>query len=158
MNPQFAQIAPPTELSVLLSFQIRVARLDRRHDAVPAVALDRDRGAEPDRELLLLRPRTGAATLDLLPPLEHVAIGVRAEVGAVDLTIDEVLALAAGRRDPPRRADRATASRSTPATADLPRDARSHRRHLAVQVHDRVARLEEAAAEPRRDDDAEVAP
>ena len=25
MNPQFAQIAPPTELSVLLSFQIRVA-------------------------------------------------------------------------------------------------------------------------------------
>ena len=93
MNPQFAQIAPPTELSVLLSFQIRVG------DSTGVMTL-----CLPWRSIETVAPsltansyfsgqRTGAASLDLLPPLEHVLIGVRAEVGAVDLTIDEVLSL-----------------------------------------------------------------
>ncbi len=116
MNPQFAQIAPPTELSVLLSFQIRVG------DSTGVMTL-----CLPWRSIETVAPsltansyfsgqRTGAASLDLQPPLEHVLIGVRAEVGAVDLTIDEVLSLGRGRRDPARRARSTRASRSTRAT------------------------------------------
>ena len=40
--------------------------------------------------------RTSAAPLDLLPRLDRSLIGVRAEVGAVDLRIEDVLALRPG--------------------------------------------------------------
>ena len=86
MNPQFAQIAPPNELSVLLTFQIRVARVDRRDGAVPAVPLDRDRRAQPDGELLLLGPAHATPPLSTCASgLDDVAIEVRAELGAVEL-------------------------------------------------------------------------
>ena len=125
MNPQFAQIAPPTELSVLLSFQIRVG------DSTGVMTL-----CLPWRSIETVAPsltansyfsgqRTGAASLDLLPPLEHVLIGVRAEVGAVDLTIDEVLSLRRGRRDPARRPDRRGLHALRGRHADLQGDARA---------------------------------
>jgi flagellar motor switch protein FliM len=145
MNPQFAQIAPPTELSVLLSFQIRVG------DSTGVMTL-----CLPWRSIETVAPsltansyfsgqRTGAASLDLLPPLEHVLIGVRAEVGAVDLTIDEVLSLAEGdviRLGVPIDEGFTLYAGDTPTYKVMPG---SHRRQLAVQVHDRVARIEEAA-------------
>ena len=156
MNPQFAQIAPPTELSVLLSFQIRVA------DSTGVMTL-----CLPWRSIETVAPsltansyfsgqRSGAATLDLLPPLEHVLIGVRAEVGAVELTIDEVLSLTEGdviRLGVPIEDGFVLYAGDTPTYRVMPG---SHRRQLAVQVHDRVARHRGGRREPADDRTREV--
>ena len=96
MNPQFAQIAPPTELSVLLSFQIRVG------DSTGVMTL-----CLPWRSIETVAPsltansyfsgqRTGAATLDLLPP-PRARADRRARRGRRRRpAIDEVLSLAEG--------------------------------------------------------------
>ena len=96
MNPQFAQIAPPTELSVLLSFQIRI------HESSGVMAL-----CLPYRSIESVAPSlttqsyfSGQRSVDpsfsLAGGLEGVDIELRAEVGAVDLRIEDVLALRPG--------------------------------------------------------------
>jgi flagellar motor switch protein FliM len=142
MNPQFAQIAPPTELSVLLSFQIRVA------DATGVMTL-----CLPWRSIETVAPnltansyfsgmRSGAGGVDLVPPLEHVEIEVRAEVGAVELSIDEVLSLREGdvvRLGVPVEEGLTLWAGDVAAYRVVPG---SHRRQLSVQVHDRITRPE----------------
>jgi flagellar motor switch protein FliM len=96
MNPQFAQIAPPTELSVLLSFQIRI------HESSGVMAL-----CLPYRSIETVAPslttqsyfsgqRAADPSFTLAPGVEEVDIELRAEVGAVDLRIEDVLALRPG--------------------------------------------------------------
>jgi flagellar motor switch protein FliM len=96
MNPQFAQIAPPTELSVLLSFQIRI------HESSGVMAL-----CLPYRSIESVAPSlttqsyfSGQRAVDpsfsLAGGLQGVDIELRAEVGAIDLRIDDVLALRPG--------------------------------------------------------------
>jgi flagellar motor switch protein FliM len=96
MNPQFAQIAPPTELSVLLSFQIRI------HESSGVMAL-----CLPYRSIETVAPslttqsyfsgqRTADPSFTLVPGVEEVDIEVRAEVGALDLRNEDVLALRPG--------------------------------------------------------------
>ncbi len=147
MNPQFAQIAPPTELSVLLSFQIRLG------DSTGVMTL-----CLPWRSIESVAPsltassyfsgqRTGAEILDLRPPLDDVTIGVRAEVGAVELTIDEVLSLREGdvvRLGVPVDRPLVLYAGNTPTYHVVPG---THRRQLAVQVHDRVPRPHHDAVE-----------
>ena len=96
MNPQFAQIAPPTELSVLLSFQIRV------HESTGLMALCLPwRSIEPVANSLTARLLPGGRSGGARRAADELrwatwTIELRAEVGAVELTIDDVLAL---RRD-----------------------------------------------------------
>ena len=155
MNPQFAQIAPPTELSVLLSFQIRVG------DATGVMTL-----CLPWRSIETVAPnltansyfsgqRGGSAGVDLLPSLEHVLIEVRAEVGAVELSIDEVLSLVEGdvvRLGVPIEDGLVLLAGGTPTYRVMPG---AHRRQLAVQVHDRIPRPRDD--EPPTADDEAVA-
>jgi flagellar motor switch protein FliM len=138
MNPQFAQIAPPTELSVLLSFQIRVA------DTTGVMTL-----CLPWRAIETVAPSLTANSfysgargraIDLAPPLEHVEIELRAEVGAVELTLDEVLSLRPGdvvRLGVPIESGVRLLAGDLAAYRVMPG---AHRRRLAVQVHDRIAR------------------
>jgi flagellar motor switch protein FliM len=140
MNPQFAQIAPPTELSVLLSFQLRVA------DSTGVMTL-----CLPWRSIETVAPsltansyfsgvRAGVAGLDLTEPLSGVLIGVRAEVGSVELSIDEVLSLREGdvvRLGVPVEDGITLYAGDTAAYRVVPG---AHRRQLAVQVHDRITR------------------
>ena len=116
MNPQFAQIAPPTELSVLLSFQIRVG------DSTGVMTL-----CLPWRSIETVAPsltansyfsgqRTGAATLDLLPP-PRARADRRPRRGRRRRPDDRRGAVArGGRRDPARRPDRRGLHAATPAT------------------------------------------
>ena len=142
MNPQFAQIAPPTELSVLLSFQIRV------HESTGLMALCLPwRSIEPVASNLTASgyfsgARDAAANSELRQGLEDIAIEVRAEVGAVELTIDDVLALQPGdviRLGIPAEHGVRLLAGPTATYRVFPG---SHRRHLAVQVHERIARPE----------------
>jgi flagellar motor switch protein FliM len=153
MNPQFAQIAPPTELSVLLSFQIRVA------DTTGVMTL-----CLPWRAIETVAPSLTANSfysgargraIDLAPPLEHVEVELRAEVGAVELTLDEVLSLRPGdvvRLGVPIDAGVRLLAGDLAAYRVMPG---AHRRHLAVQVHDRIAR---PAQPPMPDDELEARP
>src|SRR3954447_15073453 len=96
MNPQFAQIAPPTELSVLLSFQIRV------HESSGVMALCLPyRSIESVAHNLTTQSyfsgqRTADPSFSLVQGVEEVDIELRAQVGAVDLRISDVLALRPG--------------------------------------------------------------
>jgi flagellar motor switch protein FliM len=146
MNPQFAQIAPPTELSVLLSFQIRV------HESTGLMALCLPwRSIEPVANSLTANSyfsgqRSGGQSEELRQGLGDVSIELRAEVGAVDLTIDEVLGLEVGdviRLGVPAEEGVRLLAGPTATYRVFPG---SHRRHLAVQVHDRIARPDEPAA------------
>ena len=96
MNPQFAQIAPPNELSVLLSFQVRI------HESTGVMAL-----CMPYRSIETVAPsltahsyfsgqHTNDAPLSLRSGLDEVDVEVRAELGAVDLRIEDVLGLQVG--------------------------------------------------------------
>jgi flagellar motor switch protein FliM len=96
MNPQFAQVAPPTELSVLLSFQIRI------HESSGVMAL-----CLPYRSIESVAPslttqsyfsgqRSADPSFSLAGGVEDVDIEMRAEVGAIDLRIEDVLALRPG--------------------------------------------------------------
>ena len=151
MNPQFAQIAPPNELSVLLSFQVRI------HESTGVMAL-----CMPYRSIEKVAPsltahsyfsgqRTNAEPLSLRAGLDEVDVEVRAEIGAVDLRIEDVLG-AAGRRRRSASACRPRTARGC--TPGPPRPTRcspgSFRRQLAVQVQERVARplAIESAEEP----------
>jgi flagellar motor switch protein FliM len=140
MNPQFAQIAPPTELSVLLSFQIRVG------DSTGVMTL-----CLPWRSIETVAPnltansyfaagRAGTRGVDLVPPLEQVQIEVRAEVGGTEIPLGEVLALEVGdvvRLGVPVQQGIVLLAGDTPLYRVMPG---SHRRHMAVQVHDRIPR------------------
>ena len=87
------------------------ARVDRRDGAVPAVALDRARRPQPDRELVLLRASAPArpASTCCQPASSDIAIE-RARRGRRGRPDDRRRAVAAARRrHPPRRPDRARA-------------------------------------------------
>jgi flagellar motor switch protein FliM len=154
MNPQFAQIAPPTELSVLLSFQIRVG------DATGVITL-----CLPWRSIETVAPsltansyfaggRAGVRGVDLLPPLEHVQIDIRVEVGGTDLQLGEVLALEEGdviRLGVPVEQGVVLYAGDTPLYRVMPG---SHRRHMAAQVHDRIARPIPIEDEPEQEEAA----
>lgn len=143
MNPQFAQIAPPTELSVLLSFQIRVG------EATGVMTL-----CLPWRSIETVAPsltahsyfqsqRSGETGESIALGLSDVEIEVRAEVGAVELTIDEVLALEVGdvvRLGVPVEQGVTLFAGDTPTYQVAPG---AHRRRLSVQVHDRVGPLDD---------------
>ncbi|CAA9546104.1 MAG: Flagellar motor switch protein FliM [uncultured Thermoleophilia bacterium] len=138
MNPQFAQIAPPTELSVLLSFQIRVGE----STGVMTLCL-------PWRSIETVAPsltassyfsgqRSTADTVRLGEGLLDVEIELRAEVGAVELAIDDVLSLRPGdivRLGVPVDDGLTLYAGSAPAYRAAPG---AHRRRLAVQIHDRL--------------------
>ena len=86
--------------------------------------------------------RDAAANNELRQGLEDIAIEVRAEVGAVELTIDDVLALQPGdviRLGIPAEHGVRLLAGPTATYRVFPG---SHRRHLAVQVHERIARPE----------------
>src|SRR4051794_18514524 len=96
MTPQFAQVAPPTELSVLLSFQIRIDE----SSGVMALCL-------PYRSIESVAPslttqsyfsgqRANDKSFSLAGGVEEVDIEMRAEIGAIDLRIEDVLALRPG--------------------------------------------------------------
>jgi flagellar motor switch protein FliM len=96
MNPQFAQIVPPTELSVLLSFQIRV------HETTGVMALCLPyRSIESVAHNLTTQSyfsgqRVADPSFTLADGVEEVDIELRAEVGSIDLRISDVLNLRPG--------------------------------------------------------------
>jgi flagellar motor switch protein FliM len=139
MNPQFAQIAPPTELSVLLSFQLRV------HETSGVMALCLPyRSIEQVVSKLTVSSyfqggRTGGPTLSLDDYVGDVDIELRAEVGACDLRIDDVLAL---RRDDVIKlgvpVEQGVTLMAGPASLYRAFPG-AHRRSLAVQIQERIA-------------------
>jgi len=148
MNPQFAQIAPPTELSVLLSFQIRVGEATGVLTlCLPWRSIETVAPSLTANSFYSVGTRQGAG-VDLLAPIEQVMIEVRAEVGAVDLTIDEVLSLRPGdvvRLATPVNDGVALYAGDVPLYRVMPG---AHRRRLAVQVHDRLVRPGDAPSDP----------
>ena len=150
MNPQFAQIAPPNELSVLLSFQVRI------HESTGVMAL-----CMPYRSIETVAPsltahsyfsgqHTNDAPLSLRGGLDEVDVEVRAELGAVDLRIEDVLGLQVGdviRLGVPAEEGARLFAGPAEAYQVFPG---SFRRQLAVQVQERVSRplAIESADEP----------
>ncbi|MDX6569117.1 MAG: flagellar motor switch protein FliM, partial [Gaiellales bacterium] len=150
MNPQFAQIAPPNELSVLLSFQVRI------HESTGVMAL-----CMPYRSIETVAPsltahsyfsgqHTNDAPLSLRSGLDEVDVEVRAELGAIDLRIEDVLGLQVGdviRLGVPAEEGARLFAGPAEAYQVFPG---SFRRQLAVQVQERVSRplAIESADEP----------
>ena len=140
MNPQFAQIAPPNELSVLLSFQVRV------HESTGVMAL-----CMPYRSIETVAPsltahsyfsgqRTNAPPLSLRDGLDEVEVDVRAEIGAVELRIEDVLGLQIGdviRLGVPAEEGGRLFAGPAETYRVFPG---SFRRQLAVQVQERINR------------------
>ena len=140
MNPQFAQIAPPNELSVLLSFQVRI------HESTGVMAL-----CMPYRSIETVAPsltahsyfsgqRTNDTPLSLRHGLDEVEVDVRAELGAVELRIEDVLGLRPGdviRLGVPAEDGARLFAGPAEAYQVFPG---SYRRQLAVQVQAPVAR------------------
>ena len=139
MNPQFAQIAPPTELSVLLSFQIRV------HESSGVMAL-----CLPYRSIETVAPslttqsyfsgqRQSDPGFTLAPGVEEVDIEVCAEIGAVDLRLDDVLALRPGdviRLGVPAEQGVRLMAGSRDVYRAFPG---AYQRHVGVQIQERLA-------------------
>ena len=94
-NPHYVQLAPPTELSVLLSFGVRI------HESTGVLAL-----CLPFRSIETVVPALTAHSyhlgaradgeLSLGESLADVEIEVRAELGGVEMRLEEVLALRPG--------------------------------------------------------------
>jgi flagellar motor switch protein FliM len=138
MNPQFAQIAPPTELSVLLSFQIRV------HETTGVMALCLPyRSIESVAHNLTTQSyfsgqRVSDPGFTLADGVEEVDIELRAEVGAVDLRISDVLNLRPGdivRLNVPVEDGVALVAGGHEVYRAFPG---AYQRHLAVQVQERT--------------------
>jgi flagellar motor switch protein FliM len=138
MNPQFAQIAPPTELSVLLSFQMRV------HESSGVLALCLPfRSIEPVAPRLSTQSyfstqRTVESGLSLAAGIDDVEVDVAAEIGAVELRIDDVLALRPGdvlRLGVPYEEGVRLVAGNRPVYTAFPGE---YRRHVAVQIQGRV--------------------
>ncbi len=149
MNPQFAQIAAPTELSVLLSFQIRVGEATGVMTlCLPWRSIETVAPSLTASSYLSGQRAGGADTVGLGEGLLDVEIELRAEVGAVDLTIDEVLSLRPGdivRLGVPVDEGVTLYAGSSPTYRVAPG---AHRRRLAVQVHDRLGPALPAPASP----------
>ena len=147
MNPQFAQVCPPTELSVLLSSRCAC------HESSGVMALCLPyRSIEPVVPSLTVHSyfsgsRAAGSDFSLEPSVMDVDIEVRAEVGAVDLRIDDVLALQPGdivRLGVPAERGVALLAGESALGRGFPG---SHRRALAVQVAETAASGEAPAIE-----------
>lgn len=138
MNPQFAQIAPPTELSVLVSFQVTTGdQTGLMALCLPFRSIEAVAGRLTGNSFFGARAQS--TTDALRSGLDVVSVEVRAEVGAVELTIGEVLALQPGdvvRLGTDVEDGIRLLAGPVAAYTGFPG---AHRRRLSVQVNDRIA-------------------
>lgn len=94
MNPQLAQIAPPTDLAVLLSFAVSIDSTDG--DMTLCLPWSSIETVAPSLTANSYFSGKTHRSIDLITPLESVEVEIRAEIGAVPMTIEELLSVEPG--------------------------------------------------------------
>jgi flagellar motor switch protein FliM len=98
-NPQFAQIVPPTEMVVLVTLETKVGEVEGMMNlCIPYLTIE-PIISKLSAQYWYSSVRRGATTENLNILRERLAtvdVGVYAEIGSMDLTVREVLALTVG--------------------------------------------------------------